>query len=213
MNDAILTVMGKLPTEKGYRFTPTDRHPDTLHVNPRDPEHDGVSKGITTSKPVEGGEEVIRVAKASTDGVTYCCGVTFEVWFDALSMVGVSSSSLFPPDELQRGFDQLVTDWFCPVMGHSGCVAALVDRNWGLPVNLLDAQPGDLCQFWRSVDLDKPSGHSVVFLKYDDLTKELTYWSSQRLTNGIGERTEIVGENWEVHVVRPTVPRCTSFSS
>ncbi|RYG69503.1 hypothetical protein EON64_02540 [archaeon] len=211
MNEAILAVLKTLPKDKGYRFTPTDRDPHSLHINPRDPEHDGVSKMIAITSSREG-DEYIHIAKASADGVTYCCGVTFEVWFDALSLVGVNPSHLFPPDALQSGFDQLVTDWFCPVMGHSGCVAALIDRSWGQLVDLRDAQPGDLCQFWRSVDLDKPSGHSVIFLKYDDATKELTYWSSQRVTNGIGERVEVVEKKWEVHIVRPTVPMI-SFSS
>eukprot|EP01031_Cornospumella_fuschlensis_P041645 gene41645-50820_t len=216
MNEAILHVLGTLPKDKGYRFTPTERSPDKLHINPRDPEHDGVSKDITIKlSATENG--TVRVAKASADGVTYCCGVTFEAWFDALPLVGVQPSSLFSPDELQRGYDELVADWFCPVMGHSGCVAALVDRGWGQEVDVRAAQPGDLCQFWRSVDLEKPSGHSVVFLKYNELTKELTYWSSQRATNGIGERTEVVGESWETNlslsfIARPSLGSATEFT-
>lgn len=117
----------------------------------------------------------------------------------------------------------VVNTWFCPVMGHDGVVSALLTpppprllssasdetATWTLGervASLQDAQPGDLIQYWRSVDLARPSGHSAVFLRYDPLTHALTYWSSQRKTNGIGENVEIIDPAvWELHVVRPLV--------
>lgn len=101
----------------------------------------------------------------------------------------------------------MVNTWFCPVMGHDGVVSALNSSKLGEVVNSLeDAQPGDLIQYWRSVDLQKPSGHSAIFLNYDPETNLLRYWSSQRSTNGIAENQETVVENvWKVYIIRPFV--------
>lgn len=49
LNAAILEVIGDsslFPADEGYRFTPTDREPDKLHVNPRDPVYDGVVRDV-----------------------------------------------------------------------------------------------------------------------------------------------------------------------
>lgn len=45
LNVTILEVIADtslFPPNEGYRFTPTDREPDKLHINPRDPIYDGV---------------------------------------------------------------------------------------------------------------------------------------------------------------------------
>lgn len=45
LNATILEVIADaslFPPNEGYRFTPTDREPDKLHINPRDPIYDGV---------------------------------------------------------------------------------------------------------------------------------------------------------------------------
>ena len=128
--------------------------------------------------------------RAPGDGATFCCGVTFEAWFDAGP----------PPDATAAEVRDLVADWFCPTLGHEGVVAGLVARGLGRRVALAEARPGDLCQFWRTVDPARPSGHSVVFLSFD--AGELRYWSSQRATNGIGVHAERVGPEWSVAVVR-----------
>jgi len=102
------------------------------------------------------------------------------------------------------GFRRLVADWFCPTMGHSGVVAALVARGLGVEVALEEARPGDLCQFWRSVDLARPSGHSVIFLGLEVRggVQILRYWSSQQATGGVGRHAEAIGPDWSVHLVR-----------
>lgn len=180
-NARILAAALALPQARGYRFCPAPRSADDP-VNPRDPDHDGTSRSLAF-----GGEVV---ARGAADGATYCCGVTFEAWFDA----GVPEGAT--PDELRR----TLAEWFCPTMGHDGVVSALARRGWGERVTLDAARPGDLCQFWRSVDLAAPSGHSVLFLGFDG--RRLRYWSSQRATAGIGVHTEEVGPSWQVHVVR-----------
>ena len=95
-------------------------------------------------------------------------------------------------------------------MGHPGVVQALVSRGLGKAVRLEDAKPGDFLQFWRSVQLAAPSGHSAIYLSHDtDATGQITlrYWSSQPATNGIGVHSEKVGDPWEIHIVRAIIPR------
>lgn len=180
-NDRILAAALALPQGRGYRFRPSPRAPHDP-VNPRDPDHDGTSRTLTLAGEV--------VARGAEDGATYCCGATFEAWFDAGVPAGATAG------ELRR----VVAEWFCPTMGHDGVVSALVARGWGAPVSLAEARPGDLCQFWRSVDLAAPSGHSVVFLGVEG--RRLRYWSSQPATRGIDVHEEEVGPGWKVALVR-----------
>lgn len=186
LNDRILAAAQALPQGRGYRFRPGPRAGPTDPTNPRDPEHDGVTADLSYA-----GE---RVAVAAPDGATYCCGVTFEAWLRAWGEAPIPGC---PDGESVR---RLVADWFCPTMGHAGVRAALVRRGLGTAVARDEARPGDLCQFWRSTDLAKPSGHSVVFLGWDgDVVR---YWSSQPATQGVGVHREVVGPGWEVHLVR-----------
>ncbi|MCB9684891.1 MAG: hypothetical protein H6738_15765 [Alphaproteobacteria bacterium] len=178
----ILAAAMRLRHGGGYRFDPEPRRP-TDAVNPRDPLHDGVTRDLLWE-----GE---RIARAAPDGATFCCGVTFEAWLDAgPSLTGVGPSDL----------RDLLADWFCPVMGHAGAAEALVSRGLGRRTTLRTARPGDLCQFWRTTDLAAPSGHSVVFLDHRD--GWLTYWSSQRATDGVGVHRERIERGWTVHLAR-----------
>ena len=192
LNDAILEAAQQIPEGGGYRFVPAAREPMSP-INPRDPGYDGVSRDLFI------GEQ--RVARAAGDGVTYCCGVTFEAFFDAVQRWMGAWPDELGPDNTRA----MIMDWFCPVMGHSGVVDALVRRGLGVRVAEADALPGDLCQFWRSVDLGKPSGHSVVFLGWetsDNGARCLRYWSSQGSTGGVGVHSEVVGPGWDLHFVR-----------
>ena len=189
LNRWILEQMRRLPEGGGYRFEPGDRDPSDP-TNPRDPHYDGVSR------PLQLGGRL--VARAADDGATYCCGVTFEVWLEAWRARHSDDPEVGDPG-------QLVADWFCPVMGHPGVATALVERGLGTSVAAEDAQPGDFVQYWRSVDLAKPSGHSAVFLGWDEGPqgeRVLRYWSSQPATGGIGVHSEVVGPDWELHFVR-----------
>ncbi len=133
------------------------------------PGFDGVTqplvyKGITIASPNEAKE-------------TYCCGLTFEVYFKVAEKLG---SVLADPKKMKA-------DWFVATGKRKGPVDALVTRGLGTEVKLLDAQPGDFCQIWRQ----SGSGHSVIFMAHDQ--GKLTYWSTQPATNGIGKRTEQFG--------------------
>jgi len=187
LNEAMIAGLRRIPTGGDYRFEPVPRVGPEDPTNPRDPTHDGVSRELTHRGEV--------VARAATDGATYCCGVTFEVWFEAAREAGALDDR--GPEELR----DLVASWFCPVMGHGGAATALIDAGLGVLVDPADARPGDLVQFWRSVDLSAPSGHSVVFLGWEG--DAMRYWSSQPATGGVGEHSEVPGRDWQVHAARP----------
>lgn len=188
LNPWILELVRRRPAGGGYRFTPTPRDPADP-TNPRDPDHDGVTRDLVV------GDRVI--ARAAPDGATYCCGATLELWWEAWRARGPGDPPVTDPDAL-------VADWFCPVMGHAGAADALVARGLGDPVAPGDARPGDLVQYWRCVDLARPSGHSAVFLSWEAVegAPGIRYWSSQPVTGGFGERVEAIGPEWQIHLVR-----------
>jgi uncharacterized protein (TIGR00730 family) len=190
----LLGAMASLPRDGGYRFEPSERAP-LSPTNPRDPHHDGVTADLDYNGR--------RVAISAGDGTTYCCGVTYEAVHRAF--MGWAKANDQPPRF--PGLDEqdvldLITQWFCPVMGHPGAAEAIEKSGLGTRVAAAEAEPGDLCQFWRRTALDNPSGHSVVFLGFEDEGRTLRYWSSQRSTNGIGVHRESIGEGWELHFAR-----------
>lgn len=189
LNRWILGQTSRWPVGGGYRFEPA-RRSSAQEANPRDPNYDGVRVPLWLNDRV--------IARASEDGATYCCGVTLAVWLDAWRARG-------GPDPVVEDVQALVVDWFCPVMGHSGVSHALASRGLGRVVSPEHAVAGDLIQYWRSVDLACPSGHSAVFLDWvvgSDGARGMRYWSSQPATDGIGIHQEWVGPEWTLHVVR-----------
>ena len=197
LNDWILAEIDRTPIGGGYRFEPEVRDPQDA-VNPRDPNHDGVRADLNM-----GGE---RVAIAAADGSTYCCGVTFETVARAWRAWsgGEAFGGLAAPDARA-----LIADWFCPTLGHSGAHAALISRGLGVSVPPETARPGDVVQFWRSVDPVSPSGHSAVFLGWQGGSasgRVLRYWSSQPATGGIGVHEEPVRPHWQLFTVRVGEP-------
>jgi hypothetical protein len=186
LGEHVLQAFEALAPAGGYRFTPSPRGA-TDPTNPRDPDYDGVRDTIEVSG--------VPVARGSSDGASYCCGITFACWWEALARAGCPR-----PDDAEDVLD-LVSTWFCPTMGHSGVVDALVARGWGEQVPVEEARPGDLVQYWRRTDLARPSGHSAIWLALDEGV--LRYASSQPATDGVGRHQERVGEGWRIHVVRP----------
>ncbi len=189
LNRWILAQVRRWPGGGGYRFQPTPRARGDVR-NPRDPTCDGTRRALWL-----GG---VRIARPAADGATYCCGVTLEAWL----MAWRARSGLDP--EVGDGA-AFVAEWFCPVIGHPGVQAALTSRGLGRAVGAGEAIPGDLVQYWRSVDLAAPSGHSAVFLGWVDAPgapRRIRYWSSQPATRGVGVHEEPVGEGWTLHFAR-----------
>ncbi len=74
LNETILEVIADkdlFPGDKGYRFTPTEREPDALHINPRDPIYDGVYQNII--HPTDG---VVLAKKSPDDGMLFAVNFT-----------------------------------------------------------------------------------------------------------------------------------------
>lgn len=136
-----------------------------------------------------------KVADGDPQGRCYCCGLTFEVLFRAWEKWCADHKAPFRIGDLSA--DDLLKFrglWFGNDGNRKMIPHALEEFKIGHAVERLeDALPGDFVQLWRK----SGSGHSVVFLGW---TKDpagkisgIRYWSSQKATNGIGEREEAFG--------------------
>jgi hypothetical protein len=145
----------------------------------------------TTRDLVYRGETIAR-GDPERRGRTYCCGLTFEVWFRAWELWAAERGV----DELRIAalpaarLHELKADWFNARGNRGGPADALVPRGLGRRVERLEeARAGDFVQLWRG----DGSGHSVVFRGWeraDGRIVGLRYWSTQKATDGIGERVE-----------------------
>lgn len=120
---------------------------------------------------------------------THCSGFTFTIVFNTLK-----EHQLLDAFELNQ-LKEFQSHWYgnTEIGAETQCVYALTKFQLGKNVPLEEAQPGDFVQFWRN----NKTGHSVVFLAWEKDSKGkitgLKYRSSQKLTNGIGDRVETVG--------------------
>lgn len=120
---------------------------------------------------------------------THCSGFTFTVVFNTLN-----EHQLLDAFNLNQ-LKEFQSHWYgnSEVGAETQCVYALNKFQLGKSVYQENAQPGDFVQFWRN----NKTGHSVVFLAWEKDSKGkitgLRYRSSQKLTNGVGDRTETVG--------------------
>lgn len=153
---------------------------DTLKSYPTDGTHkyhwvngfDGVTKDLIFKEK--------SIAKSEALQRTYCCGLTFEVYFKVL-MQGTNCPLTLTPKELLN----IKRDWFVAAGGRKGPVDALVTRGLGIEIKPPHkGQTGDFAQIWRK----NGSGHSVIVIEHTD--DFLKYWSTQPSTDGIGYRTE-----------------------
>ena len=195
LNPWILEQIALFPVGGGYRFSPSARTPSDP-TNPRDPTYDGVKRPLT----VDG----VTIAAAATDGATYCCGVTLEVFWRAWQ-AALQGSSAAPGGMSPSQAKRFVELWFCPTMGASGAQEALERTGLGVAVAPEAARPGDFVQYWRSTDLAQPSGHSAVFLGWET-DGALRYWSSQPATDGIHVHREMPGPEWTWAFARAFCP-------
>lgn len=129
-----------------------------------------------------------KILGKSPEG-TYCSGYTFTVAFDVMNEKGMFAGLDVPT---MKRFQQ---DWYGSndAAAETQCVIALEKLGLGKAVALADAKAGDFVQFWRN----NKTGHSVIFLNWiKDAQGRITgikYRSTQKLTDGIGERTETIG--------------------
>lgn len=178
LNSRVLELLKEYPVD--------GKHP---YHWPKEGPFDGVTRDLYYGSDV--------IARADEQERTYCCGLTFEVWFRACN-----ERLRLQTKELRR----LKLDWYVATGKRGGPVDALVSRGLGMKVETIeDAKPGDFVQLWR----ESGSGHSVIFLELVD--GGIRYWSTQTATNGIGERRELFyGKNWvkkdELYIARAFIP-------
>jgi hypothetical protein len=125
---------------------------------------------------------------------TFCCGYTLAVVFKAAEARDLLADRTTDDIRLLHKY------WY----GNSDesketlVQYALEQLNLGKAVEHDDAMPGDFVQFWRT----NGSGHSVVFLNWvveDGMRIGFKYRSSQKATDGIGDRIEYFSDS-ERHV-------------
>src|SRR5688572_3188014 len=74
------------------------------------------------------------------DVATYCCGLTFELWFRTIGVtIDIAVSEMQKVQQL----------WYCARGNRGGCKDALLAVRMGMAVNLDEARPGDFLQLWR----------------------------------------------------------------
>ena len=135
-----------------------------------------------------------KIASANSDSshVTYCCGITFEIWFRAMKRIqqdmglgesinGMSTSNIF----------DFRSKWFVVQDSHKGPSLALESYGVGEEIHKMkDVKKGDFVQLWRT----SGSGHSVIFINWTTSaagdTTGIRYWSTQTSTNGVNYNTE-----------------------
>jgi hypothetical protein len=117
---------------------------------------------------------------------TYCSGFTFSVAMEAAAERGLLK------DKKLEAVRQFQKEWYGVPKEAAETQCALAVERLGIGKrikNLEDARPGDFVQLWRT----NKSGHSVVLV---ELVRDggkivgLKYRSSQKSTDGIGDRTE-----------------------
>lgn len=129
------------------------------------------------------------------EGRCHCSGLTFEVFVQAWLAREQQAGRPARVGTLDlAGMRRLQQQWFGSPADLSTLRTALVEN--GLGVQLLDleqARAGDFVQLWRH----DGSGHAAVFLAWErDAAGAIAgvhYWSTQRSTDGIGERSERFG--------------------
>lgn len=127
-------------------------------------------------------------------GRCYCCGLTFEVFFQAYEAWCKRHKRPFKILDLDlAGVKRLKHLWFGSDGNRKTLLNAVETYKLGQRITKWqDAKPGDFVQLWRH----SGSGHSVIFLRWekkDGQIAGLRYWSTQGSTKGINERTEWFG--------------------
>jgi hypothetical protein len=126
------------------------------------------------------GEEILPRGQG-----TICCGFTLAVAIEVAQRRGLLNHK--QADDV-RAFQRR---WYGDTQDsrETLCVLAMQELGIGSAVPLEQALPGDFVQFWRT----NGSGHSVVLLDWireGDQIIGIRYRSSQKATDGIGDREE-----------------------
>lgn len=203
-HEQVLAVIASYPTDGSHRYLwPRPGQPE-----PKDGEEPAPPAGwIGNTRDLRYAGE--RLAPGDPLGRCYCSGLTFEVFVRAWQAWCAASEREFAIPGLAgvRELRRLQRQWFGDAE-HVRCSdEALVANGLGYTVDHADARPGDFVQLWRH----SGSGHSAVFLgwvrdEHGDVVG-LRYWSTQKATDGIGEREERFGTDRGVDRTRTWITR------
>jgi len=135
-----------------------------------------------------------KIANANPDSShsTFCCGLTFEVYFRTIMRYYKDHGY---PENINNmraeDFNHFISLWFVQETKGDGPGIALETYGLGDKIsNMSDVQKGDFVQIWRT----SGSGHSVIFINWvisdEGDTTGMKYWSTQPGTNGANYNTE-----------------------
>ncbi len=150
----------------------------------------GGYEGVTQDLEYQG--EVIARANADSSHSSYCCGLTFEIYYRSMEQL---MKDLKMKENLNgmtaEDFEDFIARWFVQEKNGDGPGLALEAYGLGKSIKKMkDVQKGDFVQIWRT----SGSGHSVIFIEWvtneNGDTTGLTYWSTQPGTNGVNYNTE-----------------------
>jgi hypothetical protein len=139
----------------------------------------GLSIPLMWTNPETGQEEVL---KDKQDEGTYCSGYVLQVGYIVAKNRGLLDNKT--KEELIK----FINEWY--QASPKTCVTAITNIGIGTEITFENAQEGDFCQFWRTAN---NGGHNVIFKSFvykNDEIVGINYRSTQKLTDGIGDRTE-----------------------
>ncbi len=138
----------------------------------------GLGIPLMWTNPETGQEEVLK--DKQNEG-TYCSGYALQVGYIVAKNRGLLTS------KTKEQLLKFIKEWY--QSSPKTCVTASVNLGIGVEIEFDDAQEGDFCQLWRTDGY----GHNVIFKNFiykNDTIVGIHYRSTQKATDGIGDRTE-----------------------
>jgi hypothetical protein len=171
-NQLVLADMARFPTDGTHSY---------WWPRAGESDYDGVTRDILFDGK--------RVLKGEPGGRTFCCGLTLEVFANALEKHRQLNPSAAIPLRA-ADWSEFKRLWFVTDLNGPGPSQALERYGLGKTITADEVLPGDFVQLWRT----NKSGHSVIFLDWlkanDGTIIGMKYWSTQTSTQGIGETIE-----------------------
>jgi hypothetical protein len=180
LNDLVVQVLKSYPTDGSHGY-----------YWPRGSDWEGTTQDLVY--------QGTKVCTGDAKKRSYCCGLTFEVFFKAYEKWCAAKKKEFRIGDLDAdGLTEFRLQWYGASRKNPDrkklCLEAVVTAKLGRAIEKLeDARPGDFVQLWRR----DGSGHSVIFVEWVRSGGRITglqYWSTQGATKGIGYHTEKFGE-------------------
>ena len=156
---------------------------------------------------------------------SYCSGATYLVFCKALSLYkNVKLKNTYDLLQIHSKLDG-VGLWGRWNSNGPGTACLIKSLNMGINFDQIElAQPGDFMKiFWTNEVGMKEKGHSVIFLKTtkDKIGTWVHFWSSNKSTNGYGEKKVLLNKiKWQIftRITTPlniinalSIPKCDNY--